>query len=268
MTRNPDGQRNPNRTPRGPKGQRTIVQIGDCFEDYSSPDGPSSTPFHGVNDRHPARATFADRGSDTTSQSMSVESEIQISEEEDQYTDQESTDSDTWSTETLHSDEEPAPKNQHEGQYQSGSPPPTPPPPSLVCPNNAYHRHHEHRETHPQRYDSDLLSLGQPEEQAFLSVVYEAPSSHLIPRIPERFACRPPPCFLSCYDFYDYDSNWDEILCLKGDSEELDYPWAIICPPERPIEDCDDKLDRRRSLAIFRTRTRSLDRYMRMENAK
>ncbi|KAF7934069.1 uncharacterized protein EAE97_008429 [Botrytis byssoidea] len=267
MTRNPVGQRNPNRAPRAPKEQRAIVQIDDCFEDYMFPDGQSSTSFHGANDRHPARATFADRGSDTTSKASSVESETQISGEEDQYTDQESADSDTWSTETLQSDDEPAPKNQHEDQYQSGSPPPTPPPPSFVCLNNASHRH-EHHETHRQLHDSNSVPVTKPEEQTFLSVAYEAPSSHRVPRIPERFACRPPPYFLSHYELYDYDSNWDELLCLRGDSEELDYPWAIICPPERPIEDCDDAWERRRSLAIFRTRTRSLDRYMRMENAK
>ncbi|TGO32185.1 hypothetical protein BHYA_0342g00040 [Botrytis hyacinthi] len=269
MTRNSNGQRNLKETPRGPKEQRGIVQIDDCFEDYMFPDSPSSPSFHGVDDRHPARAIFTDRGSDTISQALSVEPESQVSEEEDQHTDQESADSDTWSTETLQSDEESAPNTQHEGQYQSGSSPPPspPPPPPFVYPSNG-HRQHEHLETHPQRYHSDSVSLRQPEEQTFLPVVYEAPSSHLIPRIPERFACRPPPYFLSHYEFYGYDSNWNELLCLKGDSEEFDYPWAIACPPERPIEDCNDTWEKRRSLAIFWTRTRSLDRYMRMEKAK
>ncbi|KAF5870689.1 uncharacterized protein Bfra_009236 [Botrytis fragariae] len=266
MTRNPNRQRNLNETPRGPKEQRAIVQIDDCFEDYMFPDGPSSTSFHGVNDRHQARATFADRGSDTTSQALPAEPETQVSEEEDQHTDHESDNSDTWSTATLRSDEEPAPKNQHEGQYQSGSPPLSPPPPPFVYPDNAYH--HEHHETHRQRFNSNFVPLRQTEEQTFLYVGYEGPSSHRVPRIPERFARRPPHYFLSHYQFYDYDSNLDELLCLKGDSKELDYPWAIACPPERPIVDCDETWERRRSLAIFRTRTRSLDRYMTIENAK
>ncbi|KAF7853795.1 uncharacterized protein EAF02_011785 [Botrytis sinoallii] len=267
MTRNPDGQTNLKETPREPKEQRAIVQIDDCSEDFTSPDGPSSTSFHGVNNHHPARAPFADQGSDTTSQTLSVELETQISEE-DHYTDQEPADSDTWSTETLQSDEEPAPNNQRESQYQSCSPSPSPPShPIFVYPNNTRH-HHEHHETHRQRYDSDLVPLSQPEENFFLSVAYVAPSSHWVLRIPERFACRPPPYFLSHYQFYDYDSNSDELLCLRGDSKKLDYPWAIACPPERPIVNSDDMLERRRSLAIFRTRTRSLDRYMRMENAE
>ncbi|TGO48633.1 hypothetical protein BOTNAR_0466g00090 [Botryotinia narcissicola] len=254
MTRNPIRQRNLNETPRGPKEQRVIVQMDESFEGYTFPDSPSSTSFHGVDDFHPARAKFTDQGSDTTSQALSVEPESQVSDEEDQHTDQESADSDALYMETLHSDEEPAPNNQHEGQYQSGSPPPSPlPPPTFVYPNNAHH-HHEHRETHPQRYNSDSVSLGQPEGKNFLSV--------------NALHADPLPIFLSHYEFYDYDSNWDEILWLKGDFEEFDYPWAMICPPERPIEDCDDTWEMRRSLAIFQTMTRSLDRYMRMENAK
>lgn len=268
MMRNPNGQRNLKETPRGPKEQMVIVQIDDCFEDCMFPDSPSSSSLHAIDDPHPARATSADQGSDTTSQALSIEPEFQDGDEGNQHTDQESTDSDTWSMETLQSHEEPAPNNENEDQYQSGSPPSSPPsPPAFVQPNDAYH-HHEHHETHPQRYNSDSAHLRQLEEQTFLSVVYEAPSSHLIPRNPERFPCRPPPDFLSHYKFYDYDLDGNELLCLKGDSEEFDYPWAIACPPERPIEDCDETWERRRSLAIFRTRTRSLDRYMRMENAK
>ncbi|KAF7914196.1 uncharacterized protein EAF01_000602 [Botrytis porri] len=159
MTLNPNGQRNSNETPRKPKKQKAIVQTDDCFEDY---DGPCSKSFHVVNDRHSARATFADPGSDTASQALSVEPETQVSEEEDQYTDQESADSDTWSTATLLSDVEPAPQNQHEAQYQSSSPPsPPPPPPPLVYLNNAYHQH-EHHETH----GHDMI-LGSPRNKIF-----------------------------------------------------------------------------------------------------
>ncbi|KAF7916740.1 hypothetical protein BELL_0353g00020 [Botrytis elliptica] len=269
MTRNPNGQTNLKETPREPKEQRAIVQIDDFSGDFMFPDGPSSTStsFHGVNNHHPARAPFADRGSDTTPQALSVELETQISEE-DQYTDQESADSDTWSTAALQSDEEPAPNNQRESQYRSCSPSPSPPsPPIFVYPNNTRH-HHEHHETHRQRYDSDLVPLSQPEEQTSLSVTCVTPSSHWALRIPERYACRPSRYFLSHYQFYDYDSNLNELLCLRGDSKELDYPWAIACPPERPIVDSDEILEWRRSMAIFRTRTRSLDRYMRFENAE
>ncbi|TGO20580.1 hypothetical protein BPAE_0284g00070 [Botrytis paeoniae] len=95
MTRNPNKQRDLKETPRGPKEQRVVVQVDSCFKGYMFPDGPSSTSFHGVNDCHPARATFADPGSDTASQALSVETETQVSKEEDQYTDQKSADGDT-----------------------------------------------------------------------------------------------------------------------------------------------------------------------------